>query len=223
MPRGFTGISAKQEEIEERRKAAQERDKEKIKREYFKLPNHNDSATVRFLEQGEDVHYCTVHELPKEGSLPWNIPCRNQDDDGSECPACEAGLKKRFKGYINLINRETNQVEVWAQGINVFQELEGKDATYKGLCSRDFKITRKGLKLDTKYTIEPADPDGGAKPPSAADKKLAKNKYDLNELVTPPSVERWEKLLGAPDSSEEEEAGEATVGDRANPRANPFL
>jgi hypothetical protein len=69
--------------------------------------------------------------------------------------------------------------------------LQQKDFKYKGLGSRDFEITRQGEQFDTKYFIEPADVDAGPQPMSASDEKLALDKFDVTELVTPSSYESW--------------------------------
>jgi hypothetical protein len=150
------------------------------------------------------------------------VPCRDQDEEGKRtgepCPGCERELRRSFQGQINLIWRDApvlardennriikdsngnvqiagkaDQVAVWTAGITVFEELDGKDATYRGLASRDFIVTRRGSGLSTKYSIEPADPDAGATELSDADKALEAEKYDLTPDVTPPSYEAWGK------------------------------
>lgn len=212
---------------------------------YLSLPKMNDSAAVRFLEQGDEIYWCWAHEVPRS-DRSWGdwIACRDQDGSNiGECPGCDAELTRRFKGYINIIWRNApvykrnaegrlerdsrtneriitehkDQVAVWNQGIQVFEELDSKDATFKGLSSRDFKITRKGEGTNTRYSIDPADPDGGPKPFSDADTTLAAEKYDLAQFTTPPSREQWDEKLGkAPAVS-----GSRGGGARTNP--NPFL
>lgn len=192
-----------------------------VKREYFKLANSGDSAIVRFLEQGEDVTWCYCHRVRLAGkAFPSTIPCRNQDDDGTSCPACEQGIDKTYRGYINLIWRNagddgSDKLALWEQGVNVFSELGTQDVSAKGLSSRDFRITRKGSGLKTTYSITPADIDSGPQPMSDTDKKIAAEKYDLNELINPPSEERWTQLLGGV-QDEPEDTGEVK-------RLNPFM
>jgi hypothetical protein len=156
-----------------------------------------------------------AHQKPNE--IPY-IPCRDQDPEtgetiGEDCPGCENGYKKRFRGLINLVWRDApvyeqdengklnfnkvvgkeDAVVVWETGIEVFEDLQILDEDYNGLTSRDFKIRRKGSGLDTKYSIAPADPDGGATALSASDEELGANKMDLNEIISPPSYDDWGK------------------------------
>lgn len=217
MAKGFSGVRGAAEDIENRKNSGGGGG-----RLYFKL-EPGDDAVVRFLEQGDDVTWAWVHELPPAGNRPVGdkIPCRAYDDDGlftgDPCPGCERQLKRTFQGAINMIWRnapvfqknadgkfvkensklvvvgQEDQIAVWVQGITVFDELTEKDATYKGLASRDFRILRKGAQLNTKYNIDPADPDGGPKALSAKDEEIAKEKYDLTAYVARPSYEDWGK------------------------------
>lgn len=206
MARGFGAVSAANEDINERKNSGGGGTR------FFRL-EPGDSAIVRFLEEGEDVYCAWVHEFPVPGrKVPLKVPCRDQDDEGRrnlgiECPGCEKGLKLKFRGVINMIQRDApvqekkgekwvtvgsdDAVVVWDQGINVFEELQEKDIVYKGLKSRDFRIKRRGTGFETTYSIEPADPDGGPQPMSASDKELAEEKFDLNEFVIPQSYETW--------------------------------
>ncbi len=145
-------------------------------------------------------------------SFPLQVPCIDQDDEGrrnlgKDCPGCEDELDLKFRGKINMHQRDApiqekndgkwetvgydDAVVVWDVSFEVLQDLQEKDFDYKGLKSRDFKIKRVGEKFDTKYFISPADPDGGPQPMSAADKELELDKYDLNELTAPQSYETW--------------------------------
>lgn len=217
MARGFEGVRGASQDIQDRKNSGGGGGKL-----FFKLTD-GDSAVVRFLEQGDDVKWAWVHELPPAGNRPVGdkIPCRAYDDEGrftgEDCPGCEKQLKRTFQGAINLIWRnapvfkrdenkrlvkengavvvvgESDQIGVWVSGITVFDDLSETDSTYKGLCSRDFKITRRGSALNTKYSINPADPDGGPKPMSAADNTLALEKYDLISYVEAPSYDTWGK------------------------------
>ena len=49
-----------------------------------------------------------------------------------------------------------DQVALWKCSWTTYEELDGKDADYKGLKSRDFVVTRHGTGMKTKYRIEPA-------------------------------------------------------------------
>jgi hypothetical protein len=181
------------------------------------------SATVRFLEQGDDVTWAWGCQLPPKPSRQWGdwVPSLDQKKDGStRCPMIERGYAPVFRGFINLIWRDAplyerdannrvvrdangnfvqvgtkDQLFVWESGIKVFTMLEHIDTTYRGLMSRDFKVTRRGSRLATTYSVDPADPDGGPQPLSKHDLELLAQRHDLVKLVTPPSYEDLEKLL----------------------------
>lgn len=191
-----------------------------------------ETATVRFLEQGDDIAWAWMHELPPRGNQRWGdeIPCLDQVTEpgptkgqrkGEACPGCQEGADRSFSGFINLIwrngpiyarnedgsfklegegkNRKKvlegrgDVLAVWNKGIRVFEELAGKDATYKGLMSRDFVITRHGADTNTRWNIEPLVVDGETKavPMSEADKKLAEGKRDFTADTTPPSYDDY--------------------------------
>lgn len=175
---------------------------------YFKLANSGDSATVRFLEEGDDVYSYWYHDfthINKKDGWKTKLACLDQEDDGTPCPGCEEDLPRKFQGLINVIWRDAplfakdsdgnidwstqkgtaDQVAVWRAGIELFSKTLGrKDVTYKGLSSRDFEIVREGVGLKTTYSVEPVVVDGETKavPMSKDDKALAKEKYDLEEL-----------------------------------------
>lgn len=219
MPTGFEGVRQASQQIAER--GASFKDDDIL---YLKLPKSGDSARVRFLEQGGEegskkIHWCWAHQLPPRGKQKWgdDTPCLDQDGSGNPCPGCEAGLQRSFKGFISCIWRDApvygknsegrtdwnnivdkkDQIAVWERGIRQFEELDGKDATYKGLRSRDFIVTRRGEGTSTIYTIDPADPDGGPQKMTEADEKLEASKPDLQALITPMSYDRMKELIGA--------------------------
>lgn len=198
---------------------------------YLKLPKHGDEATVRFLEEGDDVYSYWFHDFsnvdPGEG---WKtkVPCLDQEDDGTPCPGCREDLPRKFQGLINIIWRDgpvyakkddgsidwDNQtgtgdvVAVWRQGITVFNKvLRRKDDKYSGLTTRDFDILREGTSFnDTSYSVEPNDPDAGKKALSAADKKLAADKYDLEKLARFVDEDTFEQII-------DKKLGESSNGD----------
>lgn len=137
---------------------------------------------------------------------------------GEACPGCERDLRPQFQGAINMIWRDAptlarddqgrlvrdennkvvvdgaeDQLAVWVAGITVFEELDAIDADFGGLTSRDFKITRRGSGLNTKYTIRPANVDGGPSEMSPADSALAEEKFDLSSYASAPEYEEWGK------------------------------
>lgn len=193
------------------------------------IPNH--THTVRFLEQGDDVAWAWVHELPiEQGKIVARVtPCLNQDGKGSACPGCDMGAPRKIKGWINLIMRDApmfekdpltgrrlinprtqqatvigqaDQVMVWNSGPNVFTALGQKDRKFKGLMSRDFDVTRSGEGYGTAHSIEPTDADGGPQPMSEADLKLAADKVDTKLFTRPETYEIAKQLLqGVPMSA----------------------
>ena len=238
MPRGFGAVRQASAELEARRTSGPG-----AGALWFRLKS-GEEAIVRFLEQDDDVACCQCHEVPVEGRQ-WgrDVPCLDQERDGTPCPGCERDLPRRFKGWVNLIwfdapvfKRDSEnkivkdrlndpvvignkpQVALWSSGIRLFEELEEINANYKGLTTWRFKVKRKGQGLDTKYIIVPEDVTSGATPFDDAEKKLAEDKYDLNEFIKPPSYEDFLKALGQGGQS-------AGNGQQASPEArpNPFM
>lgn len=215
MAKGFEGVREISERQQQQRQAASA-GSSTYKRKLI-LPNTGDSAQVRFLEQGDEIHWCYIHDY-LDGGRRKQTPCLDQDGTGGDCPMCEHMdpdkdyLKRKFQGYINVIWRDAPQQEkkdndwvtvgrqdtqvYWAQGIKTFTKLDEIDAAYKGLMSREFIVRRKGTGFDTEYSIVPADPDSGPQELSEADKKFYAEKYDLNELIIPLSYEDASALVG---------------------------
>lgn len=237
-PRGFGGVRQASADVEARRSGGGP------SALWFRLGD-GDEAVVRFLEQGEDIFWCHMHEVPVEGrNFGRDVACCNQDNDGTPCPGCEQELPRKFKGFINLIwenapvfKRDSDnklikdkdnqtiimgrkpQVAVWGSGIRVFEELDEINTNYRGLKSRQFKVKRKGEKLNTKYHITPANVDGGPQEMSAEEKKLSDGKYDLNEFVKPPSYDSFLKEMGQVPQHQQNQNG----GGGEQKRPNPFL
>ena len=206
MARGFGALASAKEDIDRRKSEGGGGVR------YFRL-GAGETAVVRFLEEGDEVSCGWVHMIRVPGrSYPIQEPCIDQDEEGrrnlgKDCPGCEQELDLKFRGKINMIQRdapiqekqgerwvtvgEDDAVVVWDVSFEVLQDLQEKDFDYKGLRSRDFKIKRVGEKFDTKYFISPADPDGGPQAMSESDKELEADKFDLNELTAPKSYDSW--------------------------------
>ena len=237
MPRGFGGVRSASAELEARRGSG-------TGVLWFRLRS-GDETIVRFLEQDDDIAWAHMHKVPVEGrSFGRNVPCLDQDRDGTPCPGCERDLPRTFQGFVNVIwddapvfKRDSDgkmvkdrmgdpvvlehkpQVAVWSSGIRLFEELDEINANYRGLTSRRFKVKRKGEKLDTKYHISPAEVDGGAQPMTEAEQELAKNKYDLAPHVTPGSYEDFLKELGESNGA----VGHGQGNSQPQQRVNPFM
>jgi hypothetical protein len=215
--RGFAAVRKASEDITERKNSGSG---EFAKELWPGLRNNGSSVVVRFLEQGDEVQCAWMHEYKKPNqNRSFFVACLDQNDEGNPCPACEAKAKRVFKGYINVIWRDSPQLKrdaegkaikengeyaidgtkdevvVWVQGITVFEDLADKDITYRGLSSRDFRVTRRGTGLNTKYVIDPADPDAGATPLSDADVALANEKFDISEHYLKTSAEDLESIF----------------------------
>jgi hypothetical protein len=189
--------------------------------------------------------YC--HETVPRGKAKWgdDEPCLDRNGDGSvACPGCEAGRDRYFLGYMILIWRDgpvygttenkvgdkvyvnkdydkvvgrADGIFIWSRGIREFTEFAGKDATYRGLMTRDFTIKRTGKGADdTKYHIEPyvdADGNSTASPMSDADKALwAKwleegNLDKVKAKVTPQSYAEARKLFNPAGQQPDDNAG----------------
>jgi hypothetical protein len=242
MPKGFTGVRNASAELEARRSSGGPNAL------WFRL-DPDEEAIVRFLEQGEDIYWCYMHEVPVEGrSFGRDVVCINQEEDGTPCPGCEQGLPRRFKGFINLIwdkapvfKKDSEgkfekgsdnkpiiigykpQVAVWGSGIRVFEELEETDSSYRGLRSRRFKIKRKGTGLNTKYSIKPADIDSGAQEFDSQEKELEKGKYNLAEFVKPGTYQEFQKELGKSGAGSGSGGNGNGNGSGDSQPKNPFL
>lgn len=226
MPRGFEGVRRASKEIAKKRAASGG-----MAGLWFKIAD-GETAIVRFLEQDDDIAWADVHDIPVTGRK-WGqkVPCLNQENDGTYCPACNSPdediAKTTYLGYVNVIWRDApvykrdkenklvkvdgdyvvtghkDQVAIWSSGVRLFEMLDEKNAKYKGLSSRDFEVQRKGTGFDTKYILEPEDVDGGRQEMSKADKKLAEDKNDFSKIIEPPTEDEMLEKMGVVPSGKE--------------------
>lgn len=237
MPRGFSGVRQASADAEARRGSSGPNAL------WFRLQDKEETI-VRFLEEGEGIFWCMMHDVPVSGrQFGRDVQCCDQDRDGTPCPGCERDLPRKFKGFINVIwddapvfKRDSEgkmvkdddknpiimghkpQVAVWGSGIRVFEELDEVNANYRGLRSRKFKVKRKGIKLDTKYHIAPADVDSGPQEMTNEEKELEKKKYDLNEFTKALSYSEFLKELGEAPQLDNQNGG---GGEKK--KTNPFM
>lgn len=279
MPRGRASFDKHQQEI-----AARQEETASVRADYFSLQG-GEIAIVRFLEQGEDIAYYIAHRIPMPGrQYPQDVPCLDQNDDGTPCPACQSPHKairaRSTRGLHNVIWRggatiqalnqqiyEYNQqaaqtgqaqypyytiaptykrnewgspekdqttgqkivtgyadgVFLWKASKTVFQQIIGKDASYRGLMSRDFTARRQGTgKDDTVYFIEPLNVDGGEEPMSQEDWQLNQNRYDLDAIMKPPTFEEFAKLLSGQPSQMTSAGPQPTFQRVPQGEPNPF-
>ena len=105
------------------------------------------------------------------------------------------------KNYDKVVGNE-DQVAKWTVGKVVLEELDGKAATYKDLTSRDFVVSRKGIKLNTNYFIEPLTDENGDQvkaPLSDKDKELIEGAPEVN--LKAPDYAEWGKKKSKKGSS----------------------
>lgn len=107
MPRGSDSFNKHKAAVEQRRAEAQAQFGPKA--DYFGL-NGGQFAAVRFLEQGTDIAWASMHRIPIAGrQFPQDVVCLDQSDDGTPCPFCQSehkGVRARStKGFYNVIWR----------------------------------------------------------------------------------------------------------------------
>ncbi len=232
MPRGFQGVRGASATATARNEAY----KSRVFTPFFSIQS-GQTAVVRFLEEGDDIHWAHAHavQAPNRQYPDW-YASRNQTEDlagGPACPLVEAGLKRGFRGWINVIWRDApsyrrdndgklvkpkevvgteDQVAIWEGGITLFNKLAEVDARFKGLSSRDFEIKKTGTGVTTAYEVWPVDMEGGAKPMSDADKELAASKPDLSKKSVPLSYDALKALItGGRDAMQAVESAETAA------------
>jgi hypothetical protein len=197
MPRGLSKIRQINEENAAKKRAYEEGGGGS---RYLTLQD-GESAIVRFLDQGEDVEFFWMHELPKQPgeSFPKRTPCLDQEDQGIACPGCLRGAKRSSQICIpviwynapkfqrdkdnKLVKGADNQpivvgtedtVAVWKRGPTDGGRLEYLNNDHGGLVPHKFKIMRQGSgKDDTKYMIDIHEKNV---PPTAQEAELMKAK-----------------------------------------------
>lgn len=203
MPQGLSRIKQINQENAAKR-AAYEEGKGGIR--YLDLKD-GDIATVRFLEQGDEVFFIWVHDLPKRPgeAFPQKTPCLDQEDQGNACAACERGIKRRSQVIITCIwfnapkfqrdkdnkiikgndNRPVvigneDTVAVWKTGPTNGGRLEYLDSSHGGLTRGIYKIKREGSTKDnTTYHIDFAE----QRDPTPAEFELSKDKPNPNTVL----------------------------------------
>jgi len=143
--------------------------------------------------------------------------CDKERQTGQELGWKDRKYRRKMSGIANVIWRDApkyqedengrkdyskqvgtaDAVAKWTFGKLVLEDLDGMAATFKGLTSRDFTVTRKGTGLSTSYDIKPVvDPETGdtkATPLSTADKALAEEAPDLTDYFKKPEYSEWGK------------------------------
>lgn len=184
---------------------------------YFNLKD-GQTAIVHFIQPFEEIQWARKWKLPPTANFSWGeqVNCVDQHEDGTPDPGYAAGLKSSWRAYPILIWRNApvyqkkpdgslfkdsnnnkvitgyaDQVCLW-EGIpfEVYQNLQEKDAKYRGLMSLDWEIKRRGASTDTVYIIEPADVLNLNQPLTPADMQLAATqKIDVSAFVKVPTYD----------------------------------
>jgi hypothetical protein len=132
---------------------------------FFTLKDHNESATVRILSahpEAQDLPFQVVHVVanPDNRVMTRNLVC----PETSSCPFCQAGLRPVFRGFIPLLNYDSddeNKVRIFQRPVRVVQELILLAGRIGPLVNRKMLITRIGKKGDTqtRYVFTPLEKD----------------------------------------------------------------
>lgn len=256
MPKGFAGLREELEKLEERKRKAQEggSNPDYTPSLWFKLPESADGkveaeitsamrAVIHPLEDGEGVAYAAVHPVTVPGrQYPVDIVCRDQGGEGEPCPGCEAGLKRKLKGWVNVIWRDapdfpqdengkyntkvdyesltkSDKVAILSSGPMLFDRLSELDDDLDGIANYDLRITRKGLGLGTTYEVKKVKKVAL----SDADKALADEKPDTSSFASIPDYDEWvERAKGNFGKSDDDEAPKAPDNPLAKPDENIF-
>jgi hypothetical protein len=107
MPRGAESFNKHKAAVEQRKAEAQAQFGPKA--DFFGIEG-GQFAAVRFLEQGTDIAWASMHRVPVATSqYPQDVVCLDQGDDGTPCPFCQSehkGIRARStKGFYNVIWR----------------------------------------------------------------------------------------------------------------------
>lgn len=194
----------------------------KGKADFLKLED-GDIKYVRVLDVGEDFKDAFVHRVPMErddgSTYHADVPCLDQDGDGTPCPGCKDDLDRRYKFWTNVILRgdpdaddkddRKDRVVIWSSGITVAKRLDKLDARH-GLGTRDLEVEREGSTMkNTKYEIEFADDE--AVELTTADRKLTEKKYDLSRYYKPPAFDDFYTPPGERDGEDKGDVGDASL------------
>lgn len=219
MAKGWDGIQEQAEETAARRAEMQATFLPEL-RVNDKNPG---PYTVRFLEQGPDVHNYPVHEYKVPGNngvINKRFTCLSEVHQ--PCPGCQAGLKVKRRGVFNLIQRSrpvvrkgqdgkalrnpdnTYVIDGYADAVVVLnvggpaaEALRKFDGQFQGLMSRDFHIQFSGDTFQNIAMFPVLDAQGSSNPTpmSDADLQLAANKHNLDEYMKPPDFQEAARIV----------------------------
>lgn len=174
--------------------------------------NNNASEKTNFTTFGEGSTIIrVVQDEPFSRWSHWmprakrSITC-----PGKGCPICNliksAKANKETPQYssskrhsINVINRNTERLEIMEQGKGFFQSLLDLNKEVGKVSDYDIKVIRKGLDMNnTTYTLIPLP----AKPLSPEDEAMKSGIIDLKEYMKAPTNEQIIQLINGADPKE---------------------
>lgn len=143
------------------------------KTEFISKIKAGEPITVRFLTEIDKWPKAYKHDFvrvgkdgkiqkeynrnDKESKLIGSFVCINTKQNlrnGVVCPLCEAGLKPKAKFGVPVIDRATGTVKFYESGHStVYKQLMAEFEQNGTILDVDYKITRTGEKLETKYTV----------------------------------------------------------------------
>lgn len=116
MPKGLARIEQIAKEANERSAAYEAGDGGGVRA--LKL-RKGETATGRFCEEGNDVWFLYMHELPRKPGQAYGdrVQCLDQDDEGKPCPGCEGdGVSRTARMVINFIRYDEPKLRRGADG-----------------------------------------------------------------------------------------------------------
>jgi hypothetical protein len=172
--------------------------------EFFTLADHGDTATVRFLHEGEeDLDWYILHKVKIQEKDRW-VKCTEDE----QCPLCKAGNRPQLKIFLQLVDKRDGKIKTWERGQKFIPKIISIINRYGNLNSRPYDIERMGKKGDTKtdYNLFPHDKDGKeANLPERQElvgengfileksiedmKKIAEGTYRYEDVENPPKRE----------------------------------
>ncbi|WMT39259.1 hypothetical protein RE628_17560 [Paenibacillus sp. D2_2] len=106
----------------------------------------NESAVVRILTPAEEI--ISVWEYTMEINSQWHtITALLKSED----PLQGSGLKPSFKSYLEVFDYTDKKVKILKASKTMGIQLLGLIEEYGDLTKRDFKIARRGEKMNTAY------------------------------------------------------------------------
>lgn len=121
---------------------------------FFKIKD-GEQKRIRLLVDLAEGAAAYVHNIHAGGRFRGGHTCI---DEG--CPACEADVKKTFRGWLLAWDYTQNEnkggVVILAGGQRMMKALQVISSAYGVGTFRDLVVKRVGEKFDTQYTVYPA-------------------------------------------------------------------